>query len=149
MRDLSELGMFDPSGDPLPTATPESIAEFEREFQLKLPEDYASFLLFSDGGCPVLDYSRDYSVDRFDGVTGGDAAHGELWSAKRRLSWLLADKDVPIASDGGDGIFFIDCASDPSPVLFISLDDEEVVELAGSFGEFIDLFGPNRQLDDE
>jgi hypothetical protein len=145
MRDLSELGMFDNCRDPRPSVTPELIAKFEEDFGVRLPDDYITFLRFSNGGCPDLDYSQDYSIDSFYEMTGDGVDRDKMWSSKRQLNWLLPGKDIPIARDGMGGIFFIDCARDPAPVLFISLDNtNDVVSIADSFGEFIDQLGPNR-----
>lgn len=148
MRDLSKLNI-NIGGNPVqrPAPNPETIAAYEREFNLKLPDELVQLLNHSNGGHPELDSfavkgGRDddrWAVNSFYHLDEERDSSGSLWLMTRRWRPYIGEQAVPFASDGGGNQFFLDLRTTPAVVKVCIHDDNfRVIELAASFGEFID-----------
>ncbi len=148
MRDLNELGIFH-IGEPIPPPTSEQIACVETLIGAKLPESYAAFLRFSNGGWPRVCAFQDrtegsreeWEVDHFFHIASDINSTGNVvWNYRHR--WPDASREIlPIAEDAFGNFICLDLtASGKGRVIVWVHDDPDlpIVEVADSFEEFID-----------
>ena len=94
--------------------TPEQLFEFEQMHELKLPDDYRSFLLEHNGGRPnpeIIDFIQ-YGRSQSDIVNYlGGIHNGEYWS---RLEWHINSLKgripsgfIPIDDDPGGNVYLL------------------------------------------
>jgi cell wall assembly regulator SMI1 len=148
MRNLAELNLND-RGQQVERAppTPEVISAFEVEFDVTLPAEYISLLMYSNGGHPELDSIAPMgrtdiakrSVNHFFFLNEDKESPASLWAAARAWRSMLGEKQLPFAADAGGNPFFIDLTTNPSEVFACLLDEDFArVRLAPSFSDFID-----------
>ncbi len=153
MRDLSELGLTPHVKGKQPKLKLAAIRDFEIYFGVILPKEYVQFLLFRNGGSPKL---RCYKVQNgVDGRLGRFFYLGEpetqparpvrdgwdsenLWAETRVRRPLIGTRGVPIASNGGGDIVFLDYTADSPSVAELGGDDRLTRKVAVSFPDFID-----------
>jgi len=115
-----------------PPVSIEAIRQFERESGMSLREDYAAFLMHSNGG---------------EGFIG--KSYASLWPledlAEKNRSYQVADYSPGLylfGSDGGGGAFAFDIRSNEQPIVcvpFIPLDSREAQILASTFEGFLEV----------
>lgn len=148
MRNLAELNINE-GGKPVRRAppSPEVISAFEREFDVSLPSEYLALLRFSNGGHPELDLIKpmsrrdiaEWAVNHFLYLNDDRDGAESLWRATKYWQTILGEKQIPIAADGLGDPFVLDLVSTPPKVVgCICSEDFAVVEIAHSFGDFID-----------
>jgi len=148
VRNLAELNLND-RGKVVERAppSPEVTSAFEREFKVSLPSEYLGLLMYSNGGHPELDSIAPMgrtdiakrSVDHFFYLNEDREGPASLWAATKAWRSILSEKQIPIAADGGGNAFVLDMAATPPRVLACIHDEGfALVEMAPSFGEFID-----------
>jgi hypothetical protein len=157
MRDLSELKLNEggkPMARPAPSA--EVIQAFQACYGLTLPNDYLTLLHHSNGGHPKLDSIKPiggrpgatgWAVNRFYHLDHDRTSTGSLWRAMEIWRPILGDQALPIATDGGGNLFFIDLRTASAAVkVCVHDDDFTIVDLAPSFQAFIDGLSENPDM---
>jgi hypothetical protein len=156
MRDLSELNLNE-RGKPVKRAAPtdEVIASFEGKFGVVLPEEYLRVLSFANGGHPELDSIQPigrqeasrWTVNRFYHLDQDKISANSLWLVTERWRPILGQNAIPFACDGGGNQFFLDFTSSP-PMVRLCVHDENfsIVDIAPSFGSFIDALAADPEF---
>jgi cell wall assembly regulator SMI1 len=144
MRNLAELNINE-GGEPVTRSAPTAsdLEQFRKEFGFPLPPQLLHLLAFANGGCPEISSidgpSGQYAIDTIYHLTNDDRGTESIWYAMKHWRPILGAKAVPFATDGGGDQFFLDLSQDPAPVkICLHEEDCEIVELAGSFAEFLD-----------
>ena len=162
MRSPSELGIRSyGKRRPYAAPSPENLHAFEERYSLRLPSDYVQFLRTVNGGAPTLDRAGDLGVNDFFGLgpaepmtvspPEGGWDHGNLWAETRVFRHFFAelgiptDSRVPIARDGGGGLWLIDCKTPAGAVDFVTMESRRLRRCSESFAEFLDGFQPRRR----
>jgi hypothetical protein len=129
----------------------ERVSAFEREYRLRLPQDYREFLVTYNGGYPdltqftIAEAGTDALVHYFIGLGTAQARDLVFWLERYR-------EEVPahfliIGRDPGGNLLVLGCegATDPgvyywdhAHALTGSSDERNTYYLAPSFSEFID-----------
>lgn len=149
MRDLGEININD-NGKPVDRLPPseEQIARFEHRYNVTLPAEYVQMLLHSNGGHPEVNSFIPVNLDGSWGIDefywlGGYGTYS-VDEAIDRWGAVLGDRKIPIGRDGGDNQVFLDLSVASAPVrLCIHDEDFRVIDVAPSFGAFIDLLHIN------
>jgi len=143
MRDLRELDVAASrtSKGRLP-ADDLLVANFEKRFDVKLPEELRRFFKEIPGGYPQLSVFREggdvWEVNNFFGLLRGEPA-GSLSGLMSELAHVLQPGEVPFGKEAGGNLFIVDTRKTPSPVSVILFDEGlRRQPLTRSFGEFID-----------
>ena len=148
------LKIFGAKGAP----TSNEIREIEALLEAKLPDDFLEFLNLANGG--YFDFCIDIDNDSlsFGDVyqtgrdSNGNYGHGTFIGeirADRENIFQIPKKILPFARDGGGSCVFLDLTEegDGRVVAFIQglpewtgkAQEDQFVELAPSFGEYVDL----------
>lgn len=146
MRDISEININE-GGKPISRHLPsdEEIQNFERKFNIKLPDDYIKLLKYANGGHPQLDSflikdeNNRWSVDKFYYLDSKKDANNNIWKMTEVWQEILGKNAIPIASDGGGNQIFLDIKNN-SHCVKLCIHDEgyKIIEVADSFEGFID-----------
>ena len=148
MRDFNEININE-GGVPInrPAPCDEEIQDFEKKFNIKLPDDYIKLLKYANGGHPQLDSflvkdqdeNNRWSVDKFYHLDSNINAIYNLWKMNEEWQKVLGKNAITIAIDGGGNQIFLDIkSSDHSIMLCIHDENYKIIEVADSFEEFID-----------
>lgn len=156
MRDLQELELNE-GGEPVDRAPPtdQQIRAFEAHFGVELPEEYLLLLRHSNGGCPVLDSFETKSpendelwgVNRFYFLDDDRSDSESLWWNAEAWQPTLGRRIFPIADNGGGDQIVLNVSTDP-PSVQVCVHEEEfaLLDVADSFGEFIDMLHEDPDL---
>ena len=141
MRDLAELRMDHPYGGPFPPPSDQLIADFEREWGIRLPASYISFLKQYNGGYSELEPRGDYGIDAiFHLSDAGDSGY-QLQGCKRTLSYRFERWQIPFADSSVGNYYFMDLSFEPERIMiFRPHFPDSPVLIANSFEQFIDEF---------
>jgi len=157
MRELPELNLNE-RGMPVQRSAPsrELIQAFQTYFRVELPDEYLHLLRYSNGGHPELDSIQPigscgtawWSVDHFYHLDADDSSAASLWVAMERWRPILGATAIPFAADGGGNQFFLDLSVSP-PTVKVCVHDEccSTVDLAPSFGAFIDALARHPDME--
>jgi ankyrin repeat protein len=148
-----------------PPLTPESIEELEIALGVRLPKEYADFLLQFNGGYfhrPVMFYLPnptmwvdEPSVDSFNGDPGDMRHGGSLRRYASLLQGRIPENSLPIAESGGDVVLLTltDSAPEFGKVWFWDeageVEGNNVHWVADSFAEFLSMLQYDIKNDDE
>lgn len=150
MRDLNELGLNDGTGKPETREPPndEQIRAFETHFGITLPDDYLALLRHSNGAHPELDCFQAidaeegdlWNVNDFHFLNADREDTGSLWWNALAMQSVLPPRVIPIADNGGGDSLVLNCNHEP-PMVQMCFHEEgfDLLDVAYSFGEFIDL----------
>ena len=149
MRDLQELNMNE-GGRPVdrPAPSDREIADYETHFGVQLPDEYVMLLRHANGGHPELDGFQPqgiveeelWGVDRFYHLGGDKDDLGGLWGVTTQWQAAVGKNVVPVASDGGGNQIMLRYgSSQPEVIVCVHDDNFQMIPVASSFGEFIDL----------
>ena len=162
MRSPSELSIRS-YGKRRPYAAPssENLHAFEGRYSLRLPLDYVQFLGTVNGGAPTLNLAGDLGVNDFFGLGPVEPLHvtspedgwedGNLWAETRVFRHFFAElgiptnRHVPIARDGGGGLWLIECTTPAGAVDFVTMESRRLRRCFESFANFLDAFQPRRR----
>lgn len=149
MRNLEELNINE-RGKPVSRSAPslEAIRDFEKTYNLKIPEIYLRLLRHSNGGHPELDvFGRcdnegklsQWSVNQFYHISSEKEAAFSIWVAFNNWSSYLDIGELPFAEDPGGNLYFMNTKNDDLPVS-VCIHDESFrkIQIAQSFEAFID-----------
>jgi len=133
------------------------IRKFEQAFNFELPDDYIRFLQFMNGGGrPKLNGYIDPAsggiegIDEFYGLGSKEADDakarnapttwdsGNLWGETRILRDVFGIRGVPIASDGGGNLIFLDI-DHSSCISRLIIATRQTYQVAVTFSGFIDM----------
>jgi hypothetical protein len=164
MYTLPVLELLQDSDDP--PVTRESLEELELELGVRLPKEYADFLLQFNGGDfrrPVMFYLpnptkwiRDVSVKSFYGDPDDPQFGGALRSYARMLNGRIPDDCLAIASCGGADMALLQVAGPKSEFgkvwFWDGVDEGEgnnIHWVADSFAEFLSMLQYDTTYDDD
>jgi len=156
MRDLQELELNE-GGEPVDRAPPtdQQIRAFEAHFGVELPQDYLLLLRHSNGGHPLLDSFEArgqeahelWGINRFYFLNGDHADSENLWWNAEAWQPTLGPKIVPIADNGGGDLIVLSFTTVPPSVQVCVHEEEfELLDVADSFSEFIDMLHEDPDL---
>jgi hypothetical protein len=152
VRDLFELGINEGkrpvTAGPLvirSAPTQAQIRAFESRFDVKLPDDYLSFLRFSNGGHPKCGSFESPSGDEPSFWTINLFYHLEderddlegLWGATDEWQPFLPPKTIPIGDDGCGNQIALSCET--GSVHLCLHEGMHLIPIASSFSDFLDL----------
>jgi hypothetical protein len=154
MRNLLELGM-DEGQRPVTAGklikrqppTREQIQRFESAFQIKLPQDYVSFLRFTNGGHPScgsftppnMKQPAAWDVNLFFFLDDDTSAVTGLWCRTRAWQDCVTPNEIPIANDPCGDVIVLSYDEDvPSVKLYVH-EGQYYLNVANSFSDFIDM----------
>jgi cell wall assembly regulator SMI1 len=145
MRNLKQLKFHENERQP---PTDEQIRRIEAHFEIRLPRDLVKLLRFSNGGSPELndflpqggqEHSRNL-MNAFCFLNDNKRNHYGMWAMTRVWRQATGCNVLAIGeSPGGDGILLSFDTNPPCVKVCIHDNDFEMVHVADSFGEFIDL----------
>ncbi len=124
----------------------EEIGALEKNFGLIIPQEYLDLLRFSNGGHPELDCydpngqedESSFAVNKFFHLDGDRDAFNNLWRETAVWRPYIGDGSLPIASDGGGNILFLDLSSSMHPVKVCWHDEQFLIgEMASTLADFI------------
>jgi hypothetical protein len=165
MKDLRSLGIK-PFGKqrPFPKVSEEAIREFEKAFNVVLPDSYLKLLRFANGGSLELCEYDDPVTSGIGGINDfygvgdrkenekaeamGKWEYGNLWGETMAFKkYMLAQGGIPFARDGGDNQLFFDYRELSPPCIsrFI-LSGRTAYRLAESFDAFVDMLHAKSSL---
>ncbi len=160
MRDLAELHMKPLRSKVFASISDDLVASFEKWANHRLPKDYVAFLRQCNGGYTTFNEYVDMNgirqeMNNFYGLGTQEADHAthtlnthawdnnNLWGETRIMQTILGNRGIPFARDGGGNWLFLDYDAGPEPcVSQIICSTRNIVPVALSFGEFIDLLHP-------
>ena len=149
MRDLDEIEINE-GGDPVARQPPtdDQVRDFQSHFQVELPEEYLILLCHSNGGHPKLDSFRpkglteehSWGLNRFYHLSDDKTDIDSLWRTTAAWRMAVGQNVVPVANDSGGNQIMLDYRScPPSVTICIHDDGYRMVDVADSFGEFIEM----------
>jgi hypothetical protein len=119
----------------------EDVISLETLIGRELPEDYLSFLLEVNGGCPLLDtFSNEKcscAVNDFFFLGDETSSESLAWNYRNRPAAQAGDC-LPFAGDGGGNLFLLDLADGSVKLWIHDEPGREISHLARNFCEFID-----------
>jgi hypothetical protein len=148
MRDLTELNINEGGAAVRrPPPSDNAIANFERKFHVRLPENLLNLLRFANGGHPELDSfdpdgaknSNDFGVDHFFHLTDDPDSNESLWREIQIWRPYIGLSALPFAVDGGGNVVFLELSEEPHTVKVCWHDENfRIGQMASSLEEFID-----------
>lgn len=154
MRNLAELKMNEgprpiTAGEHVSRSPPteEQIRAFEAEFGVSLPADYVSFLRFANGGHPHLCFfaaeawygADEFIVNVFYHLNDDREDLRGVWAATRVWRDAFNFDLVAIGNEPCGNAILLCFNTDPPNIKFCLHEGMSVIELAPSFGAFIDM----------
>ena len=146
MRNIAELNINE-GGRPVfrPPPSPQQLGEFERTFQVKLPQAYIELLGVANGGHPELDSflvghdpNDRWAISFFFHLSDDQSGTESVWRATCEHQPFLGPSTVPIARDGLGNIVYLETNQNAAPVwLWIHDRGPTRVMVASSLVEFI------------
>jgi hypothetical protein len=129
----------------------DQLATLEADLQLKLPDDYRSFLMDTNGvrpGAAAVDVAglpeRTTDVQTFFGINRPVLTSNIVWNVRLLAQQPSQAPVVPIACDSGGGLFCLRAKSPGFEVVFLEVGraPSEAHLVAPSFGGFLRQLQP-------